>query len=103
MRIDDVLRRDGRFRRDVTVSAGGNIRLQPSQEGRHLHRAGHLADPNVHAGFQFIEVALHAKARLFHEVSGEKAVDGRHHPGMVFDVAVGEPQLSERGLVFMLH
>jgi hypothetical protein len=57
----------------------------------------------MHTGFQFIKVALHAKARLFHEVGGEKAVDGGHDPRVFLDVAVAEPEFGEGGIWFCFH
>ncbi len=48
-------------------------------------------------------MALHAKARLFHEVGGEEAVDSRHDPGMFLDVAVAEPKLGDRDVLSSFH
>lgn len=77
--------------------------MQSSEERGHLHRARYFADPHVHAGFEFIEMALHTKARLFHEVSGEKTVHGRHDPGMFLDVAVAEPEFGDRDVLSGFH
>jgi len=54
----------------------------------------------MHAGLEFIKMTLHAKARLFHEVGREKAIDSRHDPGMLFDVAIAEPELGDRNVFF---
>lgn len=102
-RIDDILRRLGWLGCDQTVSAGRDICLQSSYESRHLHRAGHFADPHVHAGFEFIEMTLHTKARLFHEVGREKTVHGGHDPWMFLDVAVTEPELGDRDVLSGFH
>lgn len=77
--------------------------MQSSEERGHFHRARHFADPHVHAGFEFIEVTLYAKARLFHEVSGEEAVHGGHDPWMFLDVAVTEPEFGDRDVLFGFH
>ena len=69
--------------------------MQSSQERCHFHRAGHFTNPDVHAGFEFIEVTLYAKAWLFHEVSGEEAVHGGHDPWMFLDVAVTESEFGD--------
>lgn len=57
----------------------------------------------MHAGFQLIEMSLHAKARLLHKVGGEKSVDGRHNPRVFFHVAVAEPQFHHAILVCGIH
>ncbi len=77
--------------------------MQPSQEGRHFHRTGYFANPDVHAGFQFIKVTLHTKARLFHEVRGEETVDSGYYPGMFLDVAVAESEFSGRDVFVRFH
>lgn len=102
-RIDKILRTTCPFRRGVTVSIGRNIGLQSAEEGRHLHRARHFAHPDVHAGFQFLKMALHAKTRLLHKIGGEEAVDSRHDPGMILDVAIAEPEFSDGSRFFTVH
>ena len=77
--------------------------MQSSQERCHFHRAGHFTNPDVHAGFKFIEVTLYAKAWLFHEVSGEEAVHGGHDPWMFLDVAVTEPEFGDRDVLSSFH
>ena len=77
--------------------------MQSSEERGHFHRARHFADPHVHAGFEFIDVTLYAKARLFHEVSGEEAVHGGHDPWMFLDVAVTESEFGDRDVLSGFH
>ena len=77
--------------------------MQSSEQSGHLHRAWHFTDPDVHAGFKFIEMALHAKARLFHEVGGEESVHSRHDPGVFLDVAIREPKLGDRDVLSGFH
>jgi hypothetical protein len=101
--IDEILWVAALCGSGLTVSAGGNVGLQSSYERRHLHRAGHFAHPNMHAGFQFFKMALHTKAGLLHKVGGEKTVHGRHDPGLFLDVAIAQPQFYHRGLRFGLH
>src|SRR5690242_7731807 len=55
----------------------------------------------MHAGFQLLKMALHAEARLLHEVGGEKAVDRRHHPWMLLGIAITQPQFGN--LVLGVH
>ncbi len=57
----------------------------------------------MHAGFQFVEMALYAKARLLHKIGGEKSVYGLHHPGVFLHVAVAEPQLHHMIILCGIH
>ena len=73
---------------------GGEVGFQAPQEVRHFHREGYLAEPDVHAGFQLVEMALHTKSRMLHEVGRKKSCHGLHHPPVLFAVAVADSQLD---------
>ncbi len=92
-----------RFGCGLMVPAGWDVRLQPSQQRCHLHRIRHFTNPHMHAGLQLIKMSLHAKAGLLHEVGREKAIDGGHDPGMLFDVAIAEPKLGYRNVLSGFH
>lgn len=57
----------------------------------------------MHAGFQFVEMALDAKAGLLHKIGGEKSVYGLHHPGVLLHVTVAQPQLHHMIVLSGIH
>jgi len=81
----------------------GNIGFQASHKMGHLHCGRYFTHPDVRARFQFVEMPLYTKTRLFHEIGREKSVDGCHNPGMGFDIAIAEPEFGDGEVVLWVH
>ena len=81
----------------------GNVGFQASKKPFHFHRAWHFAEPDVHARFQLVKMPLDPKARLFHKIGREKAVNGCDDPRVCRHIAVTQPQLDYLTALFRIH
>src|SRR5215831_13322176 len=93
--VDHVLRTRVGCGRNVGVLKGRDIGFQTFQQPVHLHGGWNITEPDMHAGLQLVEMTLHSKTWLLHEIRGKEASDGLYNPGMFFRIPVADPKLHQ--------
>ena len=80
---------------EFCIAKGRQVRFESTQQPVHRRGLRHFTEPHMHAGFQLLKMPLHAKARLFHEIGGQEAVDRRYDPRILLGIAITESQFCD--------